>query len=310
MAATALADPVPARADAPVRRGILLCLISATGFGLMAILAKEAYAVGMSVPTLLTGRFFFASCALWAIVAVRRPVITRRGVLVGLGLGAIGYTAQAGTFFSSLRYIDASLTALLLYFYPALVFIAAVFLGRERVSRAKLGALLAASAGVALVLVGGGTGGLHPLGVGLAVSAAFVYTVYILVADQAGQGVDPFLLSACITTGAGVTTGVGSAAAGWLDFGLPATGWVLIIALASVSTVLPITTFLLGLRLVGASTASIVSTFEPVVTVVLAVALLGEALSAGQLAGGVLVLAAVVALQRAPRPAAAVAPAT
>jgi drug/metabolite transporter (DMT)-like permease len=82
--------------------------------------------------------------------------------------------------------------------------------------------------------------------------------------------------------------------------------------------VLPIVTFVLGMKHVGASTASIVSTVEPVVTVALAVALFGEGLGPLQLLGGALVLAAVVALQSrgvsvrprvAPAHATAVAPA-
>jgi drug/metabolite transporter (DMT)-like permease len=74
-------------------------------------------------------------------------------------------------------------------------------------------------------------------------------------------------------------------------------GWIWIVAIALLSTVLPIATFMLGMERVGASTASIVSTVEPVVTVALAVALFGEALGPLQVLGGVLVLAAVVALQ-------------
>ena len=60
---------------------------------------------------------------------------------------------------------------------------------------------------------------------------------------------------------------------------------------------LPIATFMLGMERVGASTASILSTVEPPVTVALAVALYGEALGPLQIFGGVLVLAAVIALQ-------------
>lgn len=308
--ATALAEPRPAPARAPPPQGVVLCLVSAAGFGLMAIFAKEAYAVGLEVPTLLSVRFSIAALAMWLIVAVRRPVAWpahgHRGLLVGLAMGAIGYTAQAATFFSSLRYIDASLTALLLYVHPALVFLAAVLLGRERARWPKLAALVAASTGAALVLAGSGTGALHPLGVALALAAAVVYTVYILVADSLGDSIDPFLLSALIATGAAVTCVGGSVAMGWLDLDVPATGWALLVAIALLSTVLPITTFLLGLRLVGPSTAAIVSTFEPVVTVVLAVAVLGERLTLVQALGGGLVLLAVVLLQR--RSAAAPAP--
>ena len=88
---------------------------------------------------------------------------------------------------------------------------------------------------------------------------------------------------------------VAGAAGGALQF--TAAGWLWIAAIATLSTVLPIVTFMVGMERIGASTASIVSTVEPVVTVGLAVALYGEALGPLQVLGGALVLAAVVALQ-------------
>ena len=63
------------------------------------------------------------------------------------------------------------------------------------------------------------------------------------------------------------------------------------------STVVAVSAFFAGLRRVGPSEAAILSTFEPVVTVVLAFFVLGERLTPLQLAGGALVLAAVVLLQ-------------
>jgi drug/metabolite transporter (DMT)-like permease len=263
----------------------------------MAIIAKEAYRAGLGVTSLLAARFVVAAAVFWAIVAVR-PTAARpapRLVLACLGLGAIGYAAQAGFFFSALTHIDASLTSLLLYTYPALVFSAAVALRREHFTAPKAVALLLASGGAALVLLGGGTGGLEATGVLLALGAAVTYTGYILVADGIVARVDPFLMSALVTTGAAATFLVAGGAGG--DLAFTGGGWVWIVAIALVSTVLPIVTFMAGMRSVGAATASIVSTVEPVVTVGLAVALFGESLGPAQVVGGVLVLAAVVALQ-------------
>ena len=56
-------------------------------------------------------------------------------MLVGLGMGAFGYAAQSGLYFSALTRIDASLLALLLYVYPVLVMAGAITIGRERASR-------------------------------------------------------------------------------------------------------------------------------------------------------------------------------
>jgi drug/metabolite transporter (DMT)-like permease len=264
----------------------------------MAIFAKEAYRAGLGVTSLLAARFVLAAAVFWAIVALRpaaRP--PRRLVLACLALGAAGYAAQAGLFFTALQHIDASLTSLLLYTYPALVFCAAVALRREHFTRSKAAALVLASGGAALVLLGGGTGGLEATGVLLALGAAATYTTYILVADGIVARLDPFLMGALVTTGAAATFLVAGAASGSLEFAAVAGGWIWIVAIALLSTVLPIVTFVLGMKHVGASTASIVSTVEPVVTVTLAVALFSEALGPLQVLGGVLVLVAVVALQ-------------
>jgi drug/metabolite transporter (DMT)-like permease len=284
-------------AAADRRRGIALCVVSACGFGLMAIFAKEAYRAGLGVTSLLAARFVMAAAVLWAIVAVRPPAArpSPRLVATCFGLGAIGYAAQAGLFFSALRHIDASLTSLLLYTYPALVFCAAVALRREHFTALKAGALVLASGGAALVLLGGGTGGLQATGVLLALGAAATYTAYILVADGVVARVDPVLMGALVTSGAAATFLAAGAAGSSLAF--TAGGWIWIAAIALFSTVLPIVTFMLGMRSVGAATASIVSTVEPVVTVALAIALFDEGLGVTQAAGGVLVLAAVVALQ-------------
>jgi drug/metabolite transporter (DMT)-like permease len=285
------------RAD---RRGLALCVVSAAGFGAMAILAKDAYAAGLGVLTLLALRFALATALLWAVALARGTArLPRRALLAALTLGAVGYTLQSSAFFAALERIDASLTALLLYAYPSLVALGAIALGRERLSTGKLAALALASVGTAAVLLGGGTGGLDGLGVALALGAAVAYAIYILVADVALRGADPFAAAAAVTTGAGVSFAVAAVVAGKLDLGFDSTGWLDVAGIAVISTVVPITTFLLGLARIGAASASIVSTVEPVVTVALAFALLGERLHAAQALGGALVLGALVVLQRA-----------
>jgi drug/metabolite transporter (DMT)-like permease len=292
MGRTARSDALRAGSGA----GVVLCLTSACGFGMMAIFAKEAYGAGLDVTALLAARFALAACVLWAIVTARRPARPpRRVVLACLGLGAIGYAAQAGFFFSALEHIDASLTSLLLYTYPALVSCGAVALRREHVTPWKALALGLASAGAALVLLGGGTRGLEATGVALALAAGATYAVYILIADGIVGKLDSFLLAALVATGAAATFAVAGAAGGGLAF--TAGGWTWIVAIALLSTVLPIVTFMLGMKRVGAPAASILSTLEPVVTVALAVALYGEQLGPLQALGGALVIAAVVALQ-------------
>ena len=218
----------------------------------MAIFAKEAYRSDVSVTTLLALRFTLAAGAFWAIVATRRAgsatrTPTRRVVLVGLALGGIGYAAQSGAFFGALTHIDASLAALLLYTYPALVFAIAIAIGRERADRRRVVALVLATAGAALVLAGGGAGALDPLGVGLALGAAVLYSLYILISDRVVGRIDPFLLGALITTGAAMTLSTAGLATGSLHLGFEPAGWAWIAALGLGSTVVAISAFMTGL---------------------------------------------------------------
>jgi drug/metabolite transporter (DMT)-like permease len=282
----------------PHRRGIALCVLSACGFGAMAIFAKEAYAAGVTVVTLLSLRFLLAAALFWALAAARGARLpSRRAVLMALALGAFVYAAQGGLYFGALTHIDASLTSLLTYIYPILVFAAALATGRERATARRTGALVLASAGTLLVLAGGSVGAVDPVGVAMALGCAVVYAAYILISDRMVGDLDPFMLAALMTTGAAASMLAVGAGSGSLHVGFAPAGWGWLAALSLGSTVLGISAFLVGMRDIGPGTASIVSTAEPAVTVGLATTIYGEALGPSQLFGGILVLGAVVILQ-------------
>ncbi len=290
------------------RTGILLCLASAVAFGTMGIFGKLAYGDGATVGTLLAVRFALAAVLFWCLVAAtgaagRVRELPRRDVALAFGLGALGYSAQAGCFFVALDRVDASLLSLLVYTYPALVTVAAIMLGRERADRRIAIALALASIGLVLVLAEAGPGTLDPLGVALGLAAALVYTVYILSSEGISRRAGPIVLSAFVCTGAAASLTVAGLLVGDVHpdaVTAPGLGWLA--AIAVVSTVAAIGLFFAGLRRVGSTTASIVSTAEPLTTVLLASVVLGESLDAVQLLGGALVLAGVVVLSVA-RPA-------
>jgi drug/metabolite transporter (DMT)-like permease len=279
--------------------GTLFCLGSGAAFGARAIFGKLAYDEGATVGTLLAVRFTLAAMLFWAVGAGRGlKSLPRRDVGAGLALGACGYAVQAGCYFAALERIDASLLSLLVYTYPAIVAAAAIALGRERVDPRRMVALALASGGVVLVVAGAGAGALDALGVALGMAAAVVYSAYILISEGVARRLRPQLLAALVCTGAAVALTAGSALLGTLKLGeLTAAGWGWLACLAVVSTVGAIGLFFAGLARMGPTSASILSTVEPLVTVLLAFLVFSETLGAVQLAGGALVLAAVLALQ-------------
>jgi drug/metabolite transporter (DMT)-like permease len=280
--------------------GAALCLLSAAGFGAMAIFGKLAYDAGVPTLTLLLVRFALAGAIFGLVLAARRPQrfppLGTRALGIGLGLGGVGYATQAGLFFGALHHLDASLLALLLYTYPAWVTLAAFALGRERPTRRRLLALALSSAGLVVVLTGASGGSLDAVGAAMGVGAAIAYTAYILVADRASAGTPPLVLAALVCAGATFTFTVVGIASGSLDFGFDGEGWLWLGMIAVVSSALPMVTFFAGMARVGPSTASILSTFEPVVTVTLAYLAFSERLTFVQLGGATLVLVAALLL--------------
>jgi drug/metabolite transporter (DMT)-like permease len=283
--------------------GTLMCLGSGAAFGTMAIFGKLAYGEGATVGTLLAVRFALAAAVFWALVLAGGTMpevraLRGRDVAVGLALGACGYSLQAGCYFAALERIDASLLSLLLYTFPAIVAVAAVALGRERLSGRRVGALGLASGGLVLVMAGAGAGALDPLGVALGLGAALVYSTYILVSDGVVGRMSPQVLSALVCTGAAACLTIGAALVGELRPGaLTIAGWGWLASLAVVASVAAISLFFAGLRRVGPTAASILATVEPLVTVLLAFLVFGETLGGLQIVGGTLVLTAVVVLQ-------------
>jgi drug/metabolite transporter (DMT)-like permease len=286
--------------------GTLMCLASGAAFGAMAVFGKLAYAGGATVGTLLSIRFALAAALFWALLGARGRrdlrALGRRDVAAGFGMGACAYALQAGLYFAALERIDASLLSLLLYTFPAIVAVAAIALGRERADGRRLAALALASGGLALVVAGAGAGALDPLGAALGLGAAVVYSAYILVGEGLATRVPAALLAALVCTGAAASLSAGAALLGELRPGdLTGAAWGWIACLAAISTVASISLFFAGLRRVGPTTASILATVEPLVTVLLAFLAFGERLGPVQLVGGALVLAAVAALH-VPRP--------
>ena len=275
--------------------GVALVLISATAFGTNAIFAKLGYAAGLGTAQTLAFRFVLAAAGMWglALVLSQNPLrFERKRLLALFGLGAVVYTAQSLTYFTALQTLAASLCVLIVYIYPSLVVIAGWLFLRRSVTRWHVLALAGSFAG--LVLLVGGAQLQVAWGLVFAVAAPMIYTAYILLSEGVMSRVPAVGASAVIMSGAGLAFCVIAGVEGELRIPASSNGWFVVLALALVPTMIAISTFLAGLPRVGAARASLLSTWEPVVTVVLAVILFGDRFSIVQALGGVLILAAVV----------------
>lgn len=275
---------------------IALVVLSAIGFGSMALFAKLAYAAGVSPTLLLALRFLLAVAMLAPVVWAKRLPLPRGRALAGFVLMGALYTAQSQSYFTALMYASSGLVGLLLYIYPVLVTLLGVMLGLEKSDRRTFMLVALATVGMAITLGGDLEG--QPLGIALGIMAAGIYAVYILIGGRLTKGTDPLAATLVVMAIAGIGNGTLAVAEG-IEAPGTLVAWLAIGAIAF-ATVIAIAAFLIGIKHIGAAQASIVSTLEPVVTLSLGVALLGESVSATQLIGGALVLIAVILLARRP----------
>lgn len=285
-------------------KGIGWILVSAVGYGSMALFARLAYADGVSTTSLLAWRFMLASLILGSWLLLRRTPLPRgRALAQYIGLGAL-FAAMAWAYFAALHYASSGLVALLVYTYPVMVAVLGALLGIDRFGKPEFGALVACSAGLVLLLGRALEAG-QPLGIALSLLAGLLYAIYILASSQVGHHSDPLGASWVVLTTAGVLHCL-FAGFNHPTWPVSATGWTALVALSCFSSALAVSAFLTGLRDVGPTLASVLSTLEPVVTVSLGLVFLGESLSGGALAGSLLVLgaAAGLALARGRAPAA------
>ena len=276
--------------------GILYILASAICFGSMAIFARMAYASGVDVPTLLLLRFTTAAVLMWMILLGKGMKLPRgKGMVMLVAMGAVGYAGQAFSYFTALTFASAGLVALLLYTYPAIVAILSRLVFKHPLTRIQIIAVAISLAGSVLVIGKAGDG--KPLGIFFGLLAAFIYSIYILAGSRFPKDVTPTASTTVIASSAAVTYAVVVAFKGFHP-PMTGTGWVAVLAISVICTVLAILFFFEGLERVGPVRASVFSTIEPVFTVLLAAAVLGESITPVRVLGGALIVGAVILLAR------------
>lgn len=307
----------------PDASGIALAFLSAAGFSTLSLFAKLIYAEGFSVQQTLAWRFTFASAFLLVLIAFRSRKASfpgsaariskaesgaRNPIVLGLPrhklvpvmlLGLLGFAPQAGLFFLTVKILDPGITGLLLYLYPSFVVLFSFVFLKKKPVPIQIGALVLSLSGCALTFFKSGR---YPAaGLALGAFVALAYAGYLVAGEKVLAGLDPF--------GSTVVIMIVAAIVYWIIVFFTGaaprspSSFKAILGFAGVSllsTVLPITTLFMAMERIGAADTSLVSTVEPVLTLIMSAMLVGERLGLPQLAGGALILGAVILLRFAP----------
>ncbi len=297
--------------------GIALVVVSAIAFGSGGLFAKPVYAAGVDWLTLMAWRFAVAGGLAWGVLLVRpgarRAVraLSRRKLLGTVGLGVL-YVGNTATYYAGIQTVPLGLSALIVYLYPPVVAALALQFGRPLEGRRAWSALGIAALGVALAVGGIDTATAPPLdGLLLILASPLIYAVWIILAArhsgersdhvgrQAEEGADASAIGAVMLSSTAIVYWIVALGIGHpvLPAAVPGEAWPGILAVAVIAGFVPVQAFYAGTQRVGAAQASLISTIEPLWTIAAAAVLYGERLRPVQLAGGALILAAVVLSQ-------------
>lgn len=279
--------------------GSLQIVLSSACFGALPLLTKISYDGGANVVTILAVRFLIASCIIWPYIWVTKTKIevNLKQLAVFAVMGIFGYGVMAATYFISLHYIPSSMAAMIMFVYPVLVTYFSTLVLKSRITRGKVIALLLVSGGAIIMAWGGGLA-FHPLGVILALTAAFFYALYIVyLGSRFTYQQEPKVLAAFLILFSGIFFTLFGIVRGDLNLNIDISAWQAIIFMAIVSTVFAIMVFYSGVRKIGPSVAAIISTVEPVTALILGLLVLGEKLCFNQWMGAFLIVIGVIYVQ-------------
>ncbi|MFF4777757.1 DMT family transporter [Microtetraspora fusca] len=288
----------------PVRRGLIFVSAAGIAWGTGGAVGDFLRRAGHLGPVAVTfWRFVIGAAILLAVGFLGRTAGPRRLVAprswgMPLALGVAMAVSQVAYFAAIAETGVALATMIAMGANPLFVAAGARFLFGERPGRAVKAGVAAAVAGLAMLA--GGPGEFSAAGVGYAVLSGATYAgVTLLSGVERGRSAPGQTMAWSFAAGAVCLLPLAATGSVLPSGGDPAAATLSLAYLGVVPTALAYGLFFAGLGVVSGTTAAVVVLLEPLVAALIGVLLLDEHLTALQVAGGALLMAAVYALGRA-----------
>ena len=288
-------------------KGVLFTIASAVLFGLTPILASLSYDLGSNAETLTFYRNLMAIPVFVVILAARRVPVR----LPGRALGQVVLVALFGTglttllLYSAYPYIGVGMATSLHFLFPVCsALICRLFFG-EKLGGRKVAALGVATVGVFCFLERGETSA--TVGVALALVSAVTYAGYLVAMEKLKlSSRNPLVVSFYISMVVALEMLVYHFFADKIVFALPPRAMLYTFIISICTSLAGVCLLQLGIRYLSATTAAILSLFEPLSSTVAGVLILHETMDLRTLAGSLLILGGILImmLHKKPEPAA------
>ena len=243
------------------------------------------------------GRFFFGSIMLGIVLIFfpQKHIIVQRGIWLDFLWMGLFYAATPLLLFQSYNYMDSGIATILHYAYPVVVILLIWIFRNEQLSKLQWICSILCAGGVLCFYTPGSA--MNFYGSIMALLSGVFYAAYIvLLGKSAIRNIAPMLMTFWISIISSVVLGGLALLKGELIWKMPAQGWTAEIFLALTSTVLAVSLFQKGIILCGEVKASLLSTFEPLTSIVIGIVFFHELLTLHAIVGICCILLAVILL--------------
>ncbi|PIF02627.1 MAG: EamA family transporter [Paludibacter sp.] len=278
-------------------KGVAYTIISAIVFGFTPILAKITYNGGSNEVTLTFLRSLFSIPFLYiGIIKCKESLrITKMELLHLAVLSILGISLTTTMLYASYNYISVGMATTIHFIYPMMVYSICVIFYKEKIILKKVLAIIFSMVGIIMLIDNLMAGSI--IGVVLAAFSGVTYGLFMIYLDKSGlKNMNPFKSTIYINLFNVLWLFLWGTFTDKLTFSLTPLTFELTIIIAFLTSILGNALLQLGVKYCGASTASILCTFEPITSVILGIIFLNESLTILKIIGCCFILLAVVLL--------------
>lgn len=287
-------------------RGYAIGAIAAATYGLNPLFALPCYAGGMNADSVLFFRYLLAIVIVGVMLRARGHsfAVGRRHALPLVAMGLL-LAVSSLTLFESYNYMSSGIASTLLFVYPVMVAVIMAVVFGERLSWVTAASIGASLAGIVMLYRGDGHTTLSVTGTLLVMLSSLSYAIYIVCVNRRPLAELPSLKLTFWALTAGLLV-FGCRFAMQVPLTVPADGalWLNLAGLAVFPTAVSFLCTTRAIQLIGSTPTAILGALEPLTATVIGIIVFHETLTGRDIAGIVLILAAVTAVVAHGSPAA------
>ena len=282
-------------------KGIGATLLSAIYFGFVPLLMKTVYAGGGNSFTAAFLRFAFSIPVLFVVLKIKGVDlrITREELKHFFIITAFGYAGTTLLVFTAYNYIPTGMTTTIHFLYPTFTVAGLMIFYREKIRASKIFCVILCLIGI-IMFYNGGEGHASLIGILLALCSSMTYAFYTIFLGKSEvlRDIEPMkrlfymhIIGAMIMLAIGLISGN-------LNFHMTPLSWGVMALTANLTAFVGALLYQIGVKYIGAESTAMLSTFEPITSVIVGILVYGEPMTLRIFIGCAAIIASTLIIAR------------